>query len=102
MSLLSYFKANSLATAEDTGVGGKATEEVNIRVAEILLCEEGKHRCKPTMHSEETRAKLGKYIAINGLTLASEYFLYEFDHTVLILQSNLPLPQWYCVTSYFC
>ena len=65
MSLLSYFKkVNSLPTAEETGVGEKATEEANKRVTEALRHKKGKRKRKATAHSEETRAKIGKFAAV--------------------------------------
>ena len=71
MSLLSCFKkVNSLPTAEETGVGEKAMEEANKRVTEALRHEKGKCKRKATAHSEETRAKIGKFAAVNGAASA--------------------------------
>ena len=72
MSLLLYFKkVNSLPTAEKIGVGEKATEEANKRVTEALHQEKGKRKRKATAHSKETRAKIGKFAAVNGAAPAS-------------------------------
>ena len=57
---------NSLPTAEETGVGEKSTEETNKRVTEALRHEKGKRKRKGTAHLEETKAKIGKFAAVNG------------------------------------
>ena len=77
MSLLRYFaKANVVPTAEETGIGEKPTAEANKRVAEVLERQRlgqstRKHRA--TVHSEEVRAKIGKYASINGTASTSVY-----------------------------
>ena len=87
MSLLSYLKrVNSLPTAEETGVGEKATEEANKRVTEALRHEKGKRKRKATAHSEETRAKIGKFAAVNGAASARPYF---FKMVMIHLMTSL-------------
>ena len=73
MSLLQYFaRVKVLPTTEETEVGVKATAEANKRVAEVLehQQEQSSHKHKATVHSEEVRAKIGKYAAINGTASA--------------------------------
>ena len=59
MSLLSSFnKANFLPTAEETGVGEKATEEVNKWVVEVFLSE------IMGQHAEQRKKCQGLHLAI--------------------------------------
>ena len=69
MSLLSYFKkANSLPTAKETGVGERLPKrQINGQLRSFFLS-------KPTLPSEETRAKIGKYAAIHGGATARQHF----------------------------
>ena len=67
MSLLRYFaKANVVPTAEETGIGEKPIAEANKRVAEVLerhseRLGQSTRKRRATVHSEEARAKIGKY-----------------------------------------
>ena len=75
----------SLPTAEETGVGEKATEEANKRVTEALRHEKGKRKRKAMAHSEETRAKIGKFAAVNGAASARRYFKMVMIHLMTSL-----------------
>ena len=65
MSLLRYFvKAKMVPTAEETGIREKSTAEANKRVAEVLEWQwlgQSTSKRGATAHSEEARAKIGKY-----------------------------------------
>ena len=69
MSLLQYFaKAKVVPTAEETEIRKKPTTEANKRVAEVLERQwlgQSTRKRKATVHSEEARAKIGKYASIN-------------------------------------
>ena len=54
-------------------MGEKATKDANKQVVEVILSEKGKRKCKQTSHLEETRAKIGKYTAINGAAAARRH-----------------------------
>ena len=43
-------------------------------MTEVLCHEKGKRKRKATVHSEETRAKIGKFAAVNGVASARWYF----------------------------
>ena len=77
MSLLRYFaKANVVPTAEETGIGEKSTAEANKCVAEVFERQQlgqSTRKRRATVHSEEVRAKIGKYASINGTALTSVY-----------------------------
>ena len=55
-----------------TGICEKPTEEANKRVAEVLEQQqrpEFTRKRKATVYSSETRAKIGKYASVNGMTM---------------------------------
>ena len=75
MSLLKYFKKkDALPTHELTGIGRRETEEANKRVSAVLETSIAGKKRKPEKHSEETRAKIGKYAAENGAAAARRHF----------------------------
>ena len=96
MSLLRYFaKANVVPTAEETGIGEKPTAEANKRVAEVLERQrlgQSTRKRRATVHSEEARAKIGKYASINGTASASVYDCQCYnqicDHPILQISIN--------------
>ena len=77
MSLLRYFaKVNVVPTMEETGTGEKPTAEANKCVAEVLERQrlgQSTSKRRATVHSEEARAKIGKYASINGTASTSVY-----------------------------
>ena len=78
MSLLKYFKKkDTLPTHEQTGIGQRETEEANKRVSAVLETSIAGKKCKPEKHSEETRAKIEKYAALNGAAAARRHFRSE-------------------------
>ena len=81
MSILKYFsKTRALPSVEESQIGEKATAEANKRVAEVMIeqHQSGRKR-KPTFHSEEVRAKIGKYAAIHGTASARRHFKPELE-----------------------
>ena len=74
MSLLWYFaKTKVVPTTEETGIREKPTAEANKRVAEVLERQrlgQSTRKRRATAHSEEARAKIGKYASINGTASA--------------------------------
>ena len=47
-------------------MGKKASEEATKQVIEVILSEKGERKRKQTLHSEETRTKIGcEHAAIN-------------------------------------
>ena len=77
MSLLRYFvKANVVPTPEETGIGEKPTAEANKCAAEVHEQQglgQSTRKRRATVHSEEARAKIGKYASINGTASTSVY-----------------------------
>ena len=73
MSILNYFrKEHSLPTSESTGLSERTVEEVSKSVSKTLerKGEAAGRKRKATQHSDETRAKLGKYAAVHGVAAA--------------------------------
>ena len=78
ISLLRYFVKKALPTTEETGIGEKPTAEANKYVAEVLEQQQSIRNCsQATAHSEEARAKIGKYASINGTASARRHFKKE-------------------------
>ena len=81
MSLLWYFaKVNVVPTVEETGSGEKLTAEANKCVTEVLEWQglgQSTRKRRAAVHSEEARAKIGKYASINGTASAMRHFKKE-------------------------
>ena len=78
MSLLKYFKKkDALPTHEQAGIGQRETEEANKRVSAVLETSITGKKRKPEKHSEETRAIIEKYAALNGAAAARRHFRSE-------------------------
>ena len=79
-SILNYFrKEHSLPTSESTGLSKRTVDEANKSVSKTLerKGEAAGRKRKATEHSDETRAKLGKYAAVHGLAAAQRHFKKE-------------------------
>ena len=75
MSILKYFsKTRALPSVEESQISEKATAEANKRVAEVIEQHQSGCKQKPTFHSEEVCAKIGKYAAIHGTASARRHF----------------------------
>ena len=73
---LNYFREeHSLTTSESTGLSERTVEEANKFVSKTLERKGEAAGCKrkATQHSDETRAKLGKYAAVHGVAAAQRH-----------------------------
>jgi hypothetical protein len=88
MSLLRYFRSETtLPTAEQTGIGARATEEANAAVEKIVVDSRsaatgtGRRRRKHyTKYSDKNRVAIGSHAAENGNSKALKRFKGSFPH----------------------
>ena len=81
MTIQTYFrKEPSMPTSVSTGLSKRVVEQANKSISKALerKGEGAGRKRKATQHSDETRAKLGKYTSVHGVAAAQRHVKKEF------------------------